>query len=622
MQNFFEHQRQARRKTWLLVTLFVIAVSALIALIHFPVLWVMEFYNTDPHTYFYQGPDKSRRVYGFHLGLAVSIASVIMIAVLYKYFQLRQGGHVIARQLGGEQVQSNSYDPLHRLLLNVVEEVAIAARMPVPGVYVLTHQPSINAFAAGYHRHDSVIAVTQGALQQLNREQLQAVVAHEFSHIRHGDVRLNVRMTALLFGITFIGQAGENLIHGAMNASRPHGQKGDGAGFGALVGLILTLFGWLGTQLGDAIKALVCRQREYLADAGAAELTRAPYDLAQALLVIAESPRKNTLRQNNAHLYSHLFFSDALSPWLSWLSTHPPLSKRIQALDPSWDGVLSKRPRSHAHTTVHGAMMAAHEQSQLQVARHQRNSENQIKLEGIDANLGYLAHEPVDAQWLVMMLCLHQDWQQRQTQLRQIVALPYVDAFKFDQAENSLAGLGMSKKLMLLEVAIGALRCLPQHSQREFLTKLKNIVVVDGSLDLHAWSFYELSVHALSEANSGTIGRLNKELIGTACEQLLNALASFGHCDEKQQATALNAASEALQLPMRYYGDAQCQVTRLQRALSIVKTLPQAKKQVLIQACQLCISHDGEINEAEQVTLYTLAACLNVDSEVVSHLPG
>ncbi|WP_105215309.1 M48 family metallopeptidase [Pseudoalteromonas sp. T1lg22] len=622
MHNFFEHQRQARRKTWLLVTLFVLAVTLLIALAHWPLLWLMRVFATDPYTFFNYGLQPLENGSRIHLGVTLTIGSVIMAAVVYKYLQLRRGGHVIAQQLGGEQVQSNSYDPLHRQLLNVVEEVAIAARMPVPGVYVLERQPSINAFAAGYHKQDSVIAVTQGALQQLSREQLQAVVAHEFSHIRHGDVRLNVRMTALLFGITFIGQAGENLIYSAMHASRRHAQKGDGAGFGAIVGLILTLFGWLGTQLGDAIKALVCRQREYLADAGAAELTRAPYDLAQALLVIAESPRKNTLRQNNAHLYSHLFFSDALSPWLSWLSTHPPLSKRIRALDPSWDGVLTERPRGHAHTTVHGAMMAAHEQSQFQVARHQNNNLNQIKLEGVDANLGYLAHEPVDAQWLVMMLCLHQDWQQRQAQLRQIVALPYVDAFKFDQAEASLAGLGMSKKLMLLEVAIGALRCLPIHGQREFLAKLKNIVVVDGSLDLHAWSFYELSAHALSEASTSAIGGLNKKLIGTACEQLLNALASFGHSDEQQQATALNAASEALQLPMRYYGDAQCQVTRLQRALSIVKALPQAKKQVLVQACQLCISHDGEINEAEQVILYTLAACLNVDSEVVSRLPG
>ncbi|MBS3799199.1 M48 family metalloprotease [Pseudoalteromonas sp. BDTF-M6] len=622
MHNFFKHQRQARRKTWLLVTLFVLAVTLLIALAHWPILWLMRVLDSDLYILFNYGLQPLGEGSRIHLGVTFTIGTIIMSAVLYKYLQLRRGGHVIAQQLGGEQVQSNCYDPLHRLLLNVVEEVAIAARMPVPGVYVLKNQPSINAFAAGYHRQDSVIAVTQGALRLLSREQLQAVVAHEFSHIRHGDVRLNVRMTALLFGITFIGQAGENLIHGAMYASRGQNQRGDGAGLPAIVGLILTLFGWLGTQLGDAIKALVCRQREYLADAGAAELTRAPYDLAQALLVIAESPRKNTLRQSNAHLYSHLFFSDALSPWLSWLSTHPPLSKRIRALDPSWDGMLTERPRGHAHATVHGAMMAAHEQSLLQVARHQRNSENQIKLEGIDANLGYLAHEPVDAQWLVMMLCLHQDWQQRQTQLRQIVALPYVDAFKFDQAEASLAGLGMSKKLMLLEVAIGALRCLPLHGQREFLAKLKNIVVVDGNLDLHAWSFYELSVHALSGANSGTIGQFNRKIIAKACEQLLNALASFGHSDEQQQATALNAASEALQLPMRYYGDAQCQVTRLQRALSIVKTLPQAKKQVLIQACQLCISHDGEINEAEQVILYTLAACLNVDSEVVSRLPG
>ena len=149
------------------------------------------------------------------------------------------------------------------MLPNVVEEVAIAARMPVPSTYLLANQPSINV-CAGYHRRDSVIAITQGALDQLSRAQLQAVVAHEFSHIVNGDVRLNVRMSALLYGITFIGQAGEKR-YSAMNASRRHNaQRTDGAGFTTVIGVILTLFGWLGTQLGDIIKALVCRQRNIL----------------------------------------------------------------------------------------------------------------------------------------------------------------------------------------------------------------------------------------------------------------------------------------------------------------------------------------------------------------------
>ncbi len=617
MQNFLAHQRQARRKTWLLVTLFVLAVTSLIALAHWPILWFMEIYGTDPHTLFYQGRQQSETVYGFHLGIALSIACIIGAAVLYKYFQLRRGGHVIAGQLGGEQVQSNCYDPLERQLLNVVEEVAIAARMPVPGVYILKQQPSINAFAAGYHSHDSIIAVTQGALTQLTRDQLQAVVAHEFSHIRHGDVRLNVRMSALLFGITFIGQSGEALLYSAMNASKRVRTKGDGAGFTIVLGLVLTVFGWLGTQLGDLIKAMVCRQREFLADAGSAELTRSPYELADALLVIAGSPRKNTLRQNNAHQYSHLFFSNALSPWFSWFSTHPPLAKRIKALDPSWDGTIVERPR----TAVVPEAMAAHAHSQLQAQYHAKNPENRLKLEGIDNVLGYLAHEPIDAKWLVMLLCLHDDWAIREKQLRQVIKMPGVDTFKFDQAESALSTLALKKKFMLLEVAIGALRCLPKTEQKRFLESLEAFVKSSDEWQLQAWAFYELTTHALVGISDKKAVALSKPLIVSACEQLLGALASFGHKEHNEQQAALHAAAEALQLPLTYTDQAQCQLIRLHRALLILKSLPSAKKQALMEACELCVTHDGEVNEDEQVLLHTLAACFDVDYRVFTSSP-
>ncbi|MFY8275272.1 M48 family metallopeptidase [Pseudoalteromonas sp. SSDWG2] len=611
MQNFFAHQRQARRKTWLLVTLFVIAVSALIALAHFPVLWVMDFYGTDPHTYFYSGAQDQDRPYGFHLGIAATIASVIIAAVLYKYFQLRQGGQVIASQLGGEQVQSNTYDPIERQLLNVVEEVAIAARMPLPSVYILKHQPSINAFAAGYHTHDSVIAVTQGAITQLTRDQLQAVIAHEFSHIRHGDVRLNARMSALLFGITFIGQAGESLIYSAMRASSRVRNKGDGAGFTIIVGLVLTIFGWLGTQLGDLIKAMVCRQREFLADAGAAELTRSPYELAEALLVIATSPRKNTLRQSNAHIYSHLFFSNALNPWVSWFSTHPPLAKRIKALDPSWDGVIVERAR----TAVVPGAMAAHAHTHLQAQIHAQNPVNQQKLEGIDSTLGYLAHEPIDAKWLVMLLCLHDNWDIREAQLRQVINMPNVDAFRFDQAEAALSALTMEQKFTLLEVAIGSLRCLPKAQQKHFIASLDEFVKSHNDMQLNAWAFYELTVHALMGDTNKKAIVMSKKLVVSACEQLFNALASFGHTHNEQQKAAFDAAAEQLALPMHFSATAHNQVVRLHRALLILKALPSNKKQALIKACKTCIEHDNDVNEQEQVLLFTLAACLNVDAQ-------
>ena len=611
MSGFFSQQRQARRKTWLLLVLFVLAVGALIALAHWPFLWLMSIFSTDPYTLFNYGIAHGTDA-SIHLGLTLSITAIISTAILYKYWQLRRGGSVIAEQLGGQLVQTNTYHEQQRVLLNVVEEVAIAARMPVPSTYLLANQPSINAFAAGYHRRDSVIAITQGALDQLSRAQLQAVVAHEFSHIVNGDVRLNVRMSALLYGITFIGQAGENLIYSAMNASRRHNaQRTDGAGFTTVIGVILTLFGWLGTQLGDIIKALVCRQREYLADAGAAQFTRNPQALAGALLAIAENPRKNTLRQNNAHLFSHYFFSDALSPWLTWLSTHPPLRKRIRRLDPHWHGQLKERPRtapSQANTMAFSASQGRNPQPQVVYGDFRE------KLTGIEDSLSYLAHEPSDARWLVMLLCLHQHWPNRQAQLTFIAALPYVDMYKLDRAELALTKLSTEPQFRLLEVAIGAIRCLPKAQRSQFLAQLKQLAALCEDWELVPWSFQQLSAHALADKTVGALPVMNKTVIVAACEQLLGALASYGHANPEQQRLALAAAAQHLQIPLSLEHEARCQLTRLQRALRVIKGLPVVKRQQLLEACRVCVEHDAHINEAEQTLLYTLAACLEIDS--------
>ncbi|MBU2970211.1 M48 family metalloprotease [Pseudoalteromonas sp. C2R02] len=236
------------------------------------------------------------------------MVAIILSAVGYKYHQLKQGGAVIATQLGAELVPPNTYHPLEKQLINIVEEIAIAAHTTVPHVYLLKHHSNINAFAAGNNSKDAIIGITRGALEKLTRDELQAVVAHEFSHIVNGDIRLNNRLTACIFGISFIGLIGEGLINHALHNSKGLTSKNNPFGFTVLIGLFLVIYGLIGTLLADMIKATICRQREYLADATATQFNRNPHALASALQVIA-GLKTNKIKRHYQHQYSHLFFT-------------------------------------------------------------------------------------------------------------------------------------------------------------------------------------------------------------------------------------------------------------------------------------------------------------------------
>jgi Zn-dependent protease with chaperone function len=250
--------------------------------------------------------------------------------------QLKGGGAVVARQLGGRRVDPDTHDPLERRLLNVVQEMAIASGTPVPEAYVLDIEPGINAFAAGHGEGDAVIAVSKGALEKLSRDELQAVMGHEFSHLLNGDMRLNLRLMGVIHGILLIGLIGRVLMQGGGRGSRRSKDKG---GQIALFGLALFVIGYVGTFFGNLIKAAVSRQREFLADASSVQFTRNSDGLSHALAKIgglAQGSRMMTARAAEA---SHMFFADyAAHRFSSALATHPPLAERIRRVDPAFSG--------------------------------------------------------------------------------------------------------------------------------------------------------------------------------------------------------------------------------------------------------------------------------------------
>src|SRR4051794_35817745 len=257
---------------------------------------------------------------------AVSTSAVIGAGSLFKTLSLARGGRAVAELLDGRLVNPNSIDTDERKLLNVVEEMAIASGIPVPQVYVMDGEPGINAFAAGHSASDAAISVTRGCMTLLTRDELQGVVAHEFSHLLNGDMKLNLRLMGLIFGILCLTVIGRVLI-------QTRGKKNPMP----LLGLALIIIGWVGVLFGRLIQAAVSRQREFLADASAVQFTRNPLGLAGALKKIGGIAQGSQLQSDRAEEASHLFFANGLNSRFFGFATHPPLLERIQALDPSFD---------------------------------------------------------------------------------------------------------------------------------------------------------------------------------------------------------------------------------------------------------------------------------------------
>ncbi|MDP6057248.1 MAG: M48 family metallopeptidase, partial [Pirellulaceae bacterium] len=273
---------------------------------------------------------------------AVAVCTILLVGFgsFYKISQLQSGGRVIAESLGGQLIDSGTTGALERKVLNVVEEMSVASGTPTPPVYLLNHERGINAFAAGFSPSDAVIGVTRGSVERLTRDQLQGVIAHEFSHILNGDMRLNIRLIGVVHGILVISLIGQFVLRSAFysGATRRRSSKENPLPLIAL-GAALMAIGFLGMFFGNLIKAAVSRQREFLADAAAVQFTRNPRGIGGALMQIGGFSKGSAVQNPNAPEASHMFFGQAIASGLNaFFATHPPLTARIARIDPSWDG--------------------------------------------------------------------------------------------------------------------------------------------------------------------------------------------------------------------------------------------------------------------------------------------
>ncbi|MFC0445574.1 M48 family metallopeptidase [Pseudidiomarina halophila] len=449
MVNFFEHQQQARRNTGLLVVLFFLAFALIIGAVTLVAAFIIGAVGTN-------GQGEYQLSWEPFIWVSLSVGGGILAVMLFKWLQLKAGGKVIAEHLGGTLVSPDTQDAVERRVLNVVEEMAIAANMPVPAVYILPNEAAINAFAAGYDTRDAVIGLTRGAVDTFSREQLQGVVAHEFSHILNGDMRLNIRLIAALAGILAVAHLGRILLYSG------RGGRGRNKNALPLFGLGLIILGGIGILFGNLIKSAVSRQREYLADAAAVQFTRNPDGLSGALKQIGARDNGSQVKHKNADEAAHLFFGEALNHWFSMMATHPPLDKRIKRIEPRWNGHFPE-PRTARSRSEQEHVAAQPKPSAL----------NKLALLALPAVLMEQAHSPQQAPKLVHDLVLSQ---------------------LLDEPNKALQGLKPAQQLALVEVAIPALR---QASEGDRLNLLKDLEAMANSQDLFHWGLYQLLARQL-----------------------------------------------------------------------------------------------------------------------------
>jgi len=616
--DFFSAQDRARRLTGRLVMLLVLAVVALIIVTSMVVAFAVVLLEDgalagEPLARALQPP--------LLMGVATAVILVVGLGSVVRHLQLRAGGSVVAEALGGRPLNLETRDANERRLLNVVEEMAIASSMPVPRVYLL-EDAAINAFAAGHDLDDVAIGVTRGATEALDRDQLQGVIAHEFSHILHGDMRLNLRLVALLHGILMIGLVGRMLLHASTSGRHTRSRKGGGHVAVLGLGAGLMVVGYAGTLCGNLIKAAVSRQREFLADASAVQYTRNPEGIGGALKVLAAHRLGSRLLASHAAEFSHLYFGSGVRGFSRLTSTHPPLEARIRRVLPRWDGSLppapplpSSRPRRadtpSAGGTQAAATLAAGATATAVVASVGRPRPDDIararrRLGEIDERLLDAAHEPFAARALVYGILMGVDSRSRQAQYQALQEQAMPDVLReLEALDTPLSGLAPGQRLPLIELALPALRELSAAQNARFEACLRRLMALEMHPGALQWALHRLVIQGRRGERRARRDRHLVDLAGPL-SLLLSTLARAGSSDDDQARRAVQRLGAVLGVTLDFVGEPAI-VTDLDWAMGRLVRLVQAERAPLLAAMSCCVEHDGRIDPEEAELLSAVA---------------
>ena len=621
--NFFESQDVAKRSTGKLVLLFVLAVLSLIVLTNFLVMFTFGLLGNE-------GDAVSFTIdWQVFLAISAGVSAIVLFGSLYKIQSLRGGGARVAEMMNGRLLMPDSGDFLERRTLNVVEEMAIASGTPVPPVYVM-EETGINAFAAGYSPGDAVIGITRGAMETLSRDQLQGVIAHEFSHILHGDMRINIRLIGVLHGILILGIIGYYILRSGARSRRSK----DGAGV-AVLGLGLIVIGYTGTFFGNLIKSAVSRQREYLADASAVQFTRNPEGIGGALMQIGHHSARSYLEHPGSQEISHALFEEGgKTAFRSLYATHPPLEKRILAILPNWDGdyatALSVQARHAADAEVSTQKRQAGTPKDILMATVLAGSAvasvGQPEASHLEAAAAILksipepvlaaARQPSSARALIYLLVLDADSESREAQLEQLATS--ADTGVFVELESLLKidwQVSQTQRLPLAEIALPALRQLSAKQYQLFKQNFEVLIAQDQKIKLFEWCVQKFLFHHLE----AVFGRSHKRRLGrknlAGCTNSIAILLGVISCSHKSDVMSNEAVFERgvgeLSLNLQMPAMDNMSYVALDGALRELGEVKPLQKPALLKACAASIMADEVVTPLEADLLRTVAAILD-----------
>ncbi|MGP9148700.1 M48 family metallopeptidase [Vibrio parahaemolyticus] len=603
--DFFHHQDTARQRTGLLVMLFTLAVLAITGLVSVISIGIYFYFTGEPFT--------TQSIISYCLLSFVGVLLVVSISSFIRLSELNaNGGRGVAESIGGKLISTDTSNAKHRQLLNVVEEMSIASGIPVPPVYVMAEEHGINAFAAGMSIDDAVIGVTQGALDAFSRDELQGVIAHEFSHILNGDMRLNTRLIGALFGITCIAHFGHLILdnsNSTRHVSRSSSDSNKGFAVIILIAIVCLVLGWLGTLFGNMIKAAISRQREFLADASAVQFTRNDQGIAGALKKIGSNVQGSTLNTKASDEMSHMMFGQSkLSGFSGLFATHPPLDERIRRIEPNWDGIYAQH--SHAQSTafdneqVSGfAVGGGSPASQSASPSEQLSETGQQLISQLPPELVDIAREPYSARFIAFALIFDGSDIQREMiksyvpLASQSTLLPWLD---YD--------LPLHLRFPLLELALPALKSLSETQKISLCKVLRELSETDNQYSLAEWCVINL----LEKQLLASFGFIKQHKTLKQLEEsvfwLLRELAWVSHSQADKAQRAYHCALAHLGFPEVKLEPANSNWHLSRAALELLLQLKPKDRRMFVKACRIAIESDGEITVAEG-ELYRVIAC-------------
>ena len=625
--NFFEHQDQSKRKTVLLVALFGLAVIGIVLAVYLVIIGIF-FSQSQPLPSEVQMGESAFTWFDPDIfwGVTGAVLLIIIGGSLFKIMALRRGGSYIAESLGGRPVNSGTRDPDEKRFVNVVEEMAIAAGIPVPMAYVLESEKGMNAFAAGYSPDDAVVAVTDGCLRQLTRDELQGVVAHEFSHILNGDMRLNIRLIGMISGILIIASIG-NIVLRSGSRSRKNGMPA------LALGLSFIAIGYIGVFVSRIIQSAVSRQREYLADASAVQFTRNPPGIANALKKIGGFSKGSKISAPRASETSHMFFGPAIR---SLFATHPPIVARIQKIDPAFSGefaAIREKPEPGFQKKT-AAMGFAESGNTFEIdpenvvnsagsldAGHVAHSAKLLK--AIPASIRKELNDPMGASAVVFAMLLDADAYEKKRQLEGLKqVMPDTLVRHVSILDKTVQNLDREIKLPLLDLSIPMLRRMSAGQLQSFQQAVAILAESDARLSLFEYTLQLIITSRLTAASHPAAAKIKFKSIAPLMEEaaiLIAKLAIEGHDDPANAQKAFLFAMKMIPMSSKISSGSGGQPQMVDKPFPVVgnaisnfaASAPGVKKTIL-DACAYCVLFDQVVTVNEAELLRAIAYALNL----------